>query len=116
MNTISIKAAGRGRFVTLAGAIIVCSIVFYRAPLGSQIETDWGLAALYSVRDRLRPISPPSGVALVKLDDGAAKSLGPGVEVERWPRTLHACLIEHLARLKPALICVRQLLLGHRGD
>jgi adenylate cyclase len=58
-------------------------------------EQSLGLAWLFTARG---PIEPPPGVAVVGIDRDTARSLGVSTEVDEWPRTLHADLIDVLAQ------------------
>jgi adenylate cyclase len=56
-------------------------------------EISWGLGALYAARGE-RP-APPR-VSVVALNTRAADALGVPARADRWPRSLHAELIERL--------------------
>lgn len=59
-----------------------------------NLEQGAGLDLLYTLRG-VRP--PPAEVVIITLDSGSARALGQSERPERWPRHLHARLVEGLA-------------------
>ena len=96
-----IRAVGGRRFVQWALFSIVLSAALLESSLGQRLESELGLRWLYQTRGAL---PPPGDVLLVTMDDTTANALGTDVSVESWPRTLHACLIDHLAKMGAAVI------------
>ena len=98
-----IRAVGGRRFRQWALFSIVLSAVLVESPLGQRMESEFGLRWLYQTRGAL---PSPSDVVLVTMDDASANALGTDVSVESWPRTLHACLIDHLAKMGAAVVVI----------
>ncbi|MES2890324.1 MAG: adenylate/guanylate cyclase domain-containing protein [Pseudomonadota bacterium] len=59
----------------------------------SGLERSWGLESLYSLRG-IRPA--PAQVVVIALQGDAARALGVAPRPDRWPRALHAELVERL--------------------
>ena len=85
-------------FGFLVGVLgVMASVV----PIGVSLEGDIGLDLLF----RLRGLkTPPSGVIIVSLDKTSADKLKLPTEPEKWPRSLHAHLIENLIRKGASVI------------
>ncbi len=62
-------------------------------PFGFHLEEDIGLDALFTLRGT-RP--SPSDVVVVTIDGKSAEALSVAKEPRKWPRSLHAQLIEKL--------------------
>ena len=95
-------------FGFLVGVLgVMASVV----PIGVSLEGDIGLDLLF----RLRGLkTPPSGVIIVSLDKTSADKLKLPTEPEKWPRSLHAHLIENLIR-KGASVIVFDMLFHEPG-
>lgn len=74
-------------------AIALLGIIAASSPLGNYLEEEWGLRALYAARGE-QP--PPSSVVIVGIDRNASRALGLPNKPERWPRSLHAQLLNQL--------------------
>ena len=70
-------------------------------PVGLNLEEDLGLAVLFDLRGRR---APPPEVVVVSIDQESADALDLRASTGRWPRALHARLIECLAQRRPAVI------------
>ncbi len=76
---------------------ITCIVVFAAALAAAastplrMLESSWGLNVLYNVRGAR---APPTQVAVIALNIGAAEALGVPARPDRWPRALHAELID----------------------
>jgi adenylate cyclase len=70
-------------------------------PLSLGFEENFGLHRLFSMRG---PVNPPDGVVVVAIERESAVLLGLPSEVDRWPRKIHAQLIERLHTAGAALI------------
>lgn len=79
----------------LAGALL--SI----APVGLELEENFGLDRLFLWRGA-RPV--PSGVVIVTLDKTSARRFNLPNEARKWPRQLHARLIENLAQAGASVV------------
>jgi len=74
----------------LTGAIgLALSIV----PSVSALEDSVGLRWLFRIRG---PITPPSNVTIISVDEGAPLRLGLPQLFREWPRSTHATLIDRL--------------------
>lgn len=78
----------RWAVVVVAGAL--AAVAWW--PL-SSLEHSWGLESLYALRG---PRPAPPQVVVIALHGAAAKALGVPARPDRWPRALHAELIERL--------------------
>jgi adenylate cyclase len=70
-------------------------------PFGFHLEEDIGLDALFTLRGT-RP--SPSDVVVVTIDGKSAEALSVAKEPRKWPRSLHAQLIEKLLQEGAAVI------------
>ena len=84
----------------LLALVLICWLALL-SPVGQRLEASLGLRALYALRGAL---PPPHDIVVVPLDQGVANTLGEGLDVERWPRRLHACLLDRLTRAGAALV------------
>jgi adenylate cyclase len=73
----------------------VLGIAFGLLPIGVALEEDVGLHGLFRLRGT---VTPPSDVAIVAMDRTSAEALGLPHDFRRWPRRLHARLVETLIR------------------
>jgi adenylate cyclase len=83
-----LKAIPLGLLVGIAGL----SISFF--PLSHDLEEDWGLGLLFKLRGA-RPA--PSDVVVVSIDKESSEHLNVPNNPDKWPRSLHARLVEKLA-------------------
>jgi adenylate cyclase len=72
-------------------------------PFVSGLEEKAGLDWLFTLRG---PRTPPADVVVVAIDKPSADSLGLPVEPEKWPRRLHAQLIDRLAGAGASVIAL----------
>lgn len=63
-------------------------------PLVQEWEEGLGLGFLYTMRG---PREAPEEVVVVSIDRATAKNLGVPTDVDEWPRSLHARLLERIA-------------------
>ena len=70
-------------------------------PLAHKLEEDIGLHLLFTLRGG-RPVPPD--VVIISLDKLSAEHLNVREEPRKWPRTLHASLVESLSRQGAAVI------------
>jgi len=90
-----LKVAAVGLVVGISGALM--SI----APFGKELEESAGLHLLFKIRGVRR--APPD-VVVITLDKSSADHLNLPSAPRKWPRTLHAGLINKLIANKPAVI------------
>jgi len=79
-------------FIALINGII--GALFLLTPWASQLEENFGLGWLFQARGAQ---SPPEQVALVMMDTESMKVLGLERLHRKWPRQLHAQLIQKLS-------------------
>lgn len=73
--------------------LAIISVGFFYSPYGQKLEEDYGLALLFHLRG---PRPPPDRVVIVNLDHESSRRLGLPENFSRWPRTVHAQLVEKL--------------------
>ena len=105
------KLAGRVKFAKLtlvwrgalwlALATGVIGALIALSPLGWKLEESVGLDWLFQFRGAR---APPSELVIVGVDRQSAQALGQTPQLNTWPRTLHAELIEKLVAAGAALI------------
>jgi adenylate cyclase len=91
----SLKGLRLGLLVGILGAVLGAT------PLGYELEENYGLGWLFSVRG---PKAAPPEVVVIALDRKAAEELGLSGMPREWPRALHAELTETLAQAGAAVI------------
>lgn len=84
-----IKAAGLGLLIAALG------VVFGMSPVGFEVEETLGLDSLFRLRG---PHPAPSDVVVVTIDQESARRLNLENEPRKWPRDLHARLVENLSQ------------------
>jgi adenylate cyclase len=85
----------------LGGLTALAGVVLSATPWGLDLEENLGLDGLFMLRGER---APPPEVIVVSLDKVSADRLGLPNEPEKWPRTLHARLVDELARQGAAVI------------
>jgi adenylate cyclase len=65
------------------------------APFGLDLEENIGLDLLFTLRGARQP---PPDVLVVSIDQKSAEKLNVSKDSRKWPRSLHARLIEHLVK------------------
>lgn len=89
------KALVLGLVTGLAGLVLSAT------PLGQELEENFGLDGLFMLRGER---APPPEVVIVSLDKQSADRLGLPNEPAKWPRALHARLLDNLVRQGAAVI------------
>ena len=89
------KAAILGLLTGLLG------LVMSYIPFGLDLEEDVGLSLLFKLRGVRRP---PPEVIIVGIDKVSAVDLNLPEKAERWPRSVHARLVDALAQRGAAVI------------
>ncbi|WP_244072891.1 CHASE2 domain-containing protein [Nitrosomonas sp. PY1] len=92
----------------MSSIIGILGICLYASPLGSLLETKYGLDWLFKARGA---ISPPSNVVIVSIDKPSAQQLNIDIStkewprnISKWPRDLHAQLIKNLSEAGASLV------------
>lgn len=89
------RALALGVFVGLLGLAVGL------LPVMLGLEENLGLGMLFRLRGEKRP---PPEIVMVRIDAAAAERLGLPHAPERWPRSLHARLVDTLAAAGAAVI------------
>lgn len=71
------------------------------APLGSELEENFGLDLLFTLRGVRQA---PADVVIVSIDKESADELGLPDDPRKWPRSLHADLTEKLSAYRASVI------------
>jgi adenylate cyclase len=86
----------------IAGSLIaVLGMIMSLLPLGARMEENVGLHILFALRGAQMP---PHQVLIVTIDKESADQLGLPRDPRKWPRSIHARLIEQLTRESVAFI------------
>lgn len=89
-------------FALLFGVLsAIAAAGFFFSSYGQRLEEDVGLPLLFKIRG---PRSPPSNVVIVNLDDESSERLGLPQNFSKWPRTVHAALVDRLKSCGAAVI------------
>lgn len=91
------------RIAALAAGIAVLGVILSGIPAVLRVEEKLGLGALFLARG---PVPPPADVLVVSLSVESAEALGLDRDVRRWPRSLHAELVERLSAAGAAAIAM----------
>lgn len=94
----------RGVAIFLAGLIL--------SPLLLSLEESVDLEVLFSLRGQ-RP--PPQEIVLISLDKASAIALNLPEDPDKWPRSLHADLVDRLSAQGAAVIAFDLLFQSNRG-
>ena len=92
---VFLKASLFGALLGLAGLLI--SFV----PFVHDLEEDTGLGLLFKARGQRRA---PADAVVVSIDKESANQLGIPENPDKWPRSLHARLVETLAKQGAAVV------------
>ena len=86
----------------LFGLFISCLAFMLRIlPFGTYLEESIGLNLLFKMRGTR---GPPSDVVVISVDKGSAEAMKLPEDPDRWPRSLHARLIDYLRQQGAAVI------------
>lgn len=100
------KATGIGVTVGILGLIAGLT------PMGHQVEEMLGLHLLFSARG---PRAAPLDVAIITIDKASADKLGLDPEPDRWPRSIHARLVDRLVHMGAEVIAFDMLFEENRS-
>src|ERR1044071_9327878 len=95
MLTVLRKALPLGALAAIAG------VLFSFSPSADELEEDNGLGLLFKLRGRRQP---PSQAVVVSIDKDSANQLNISENPEKWPRSLHARLVEVLSKAGATVI------------
>ena len=95
-TAVMISLLGKRRELLAAALLaILAGVVFSLSPLGHRLEESWGLATFFALRGT-QP--PPDKVIIANIDPASATALGLPARLSRWPRSVHARLVDILKR------------------
>ncbi|MEK7748083.1 MAG: CHASE2 domain-containing protein [Nitrospirota bacterium] len=87
--------------ILLALTTGLTGLVIGLLPFGIELEERIGLSWLFHLRGGKEP---PPEVVIISLDKESTQGLGLPDNISRWPRSLHADLVNKLSDQKPAVI------------
>jgi len=105
--------ASIARIVRLGLVVAAVGTVATLLPPVQELEEAIGLGWLFTARG---PIEPPADVAVVALSSETAEALGVSRDVDEWPRTLHAELIDRLQNAGASVIAFDIIFEARRDD
>jgi adenylate cyclase len=86
----------------LLGCIVaLCGLIVTLLPVGSIIEEDIGLDILFKLRGARKA---PKEVVVVAIDKSSADNLNLSERPEKWPRSVHATLVDNLVKAQASVI------------
>lgn len=86
----------------LTGSVVAAlGVLLGLVPTGRMCEERFGLDILFSLRG-IRP--PPSDIVVIAVDKTSANHLGVSEDFRKWPRVLHARLVELLRQQGASVI------------
>ena len=85
----------------LGGLIAIVGIALSFFPFAHEIEEDAGLGLLFKLRG---PIRPASEAVVISIDKDSAEQLNIPENPDKWPRSLHARLVNALAKAGAAVV------------
>ncbi len=89
------------RCFAFAMAIGLLGILASAMPFSADLKEGFGLKLLFSLRGAVKP---PPEVILVTIDRQSATQLNLPIEIDKWPRRIHAQVIDRLHREGAAVI------------
>lgn len=106
MSLIS-KALILSFFTGLIGVIIIV------LPLGLRFEQNVGLDLLFKIRGKR---NPPLNAVVISIDKESSEHLGLPDNPDKWPRSLHAHLVENLSKEGAKVIAFDVHFIEHRSS
>jgi len=86
----------------LLGCLVaLCGLIVTLLPVGSTLEEDVGLDILFKLRGARKA---PNEVVVVAIDKSSADNLKLSERPEKWPRSVHATLVENLVKAQASVI------------
>jgi adenylate cyclase len=95
MRSHVLKAAAFGSCLGLLGLLLSFSQFFH------DLEEDWGLGLLFKLRGAKHP---PAEAVVISIDKDSADRLNIPENPDKWPRSLHARLVDILSRQKASVV------------
>lgn len=98
----------------VAGLLLaIGSTCFMYTPAGLEIEESFGLPLLYKLRG---PRQSPANVVIINIDDNSSDNSGLPIHFSKWPRTIHAQLVDRLKMYGAKIIAFDIHFAEHRED
>jgi adenylate cyclase len=89
------RIAPRAKRAAACGGVVAgLGLLLSLTPNVLELDETVGLGLLFSARG---PIPPPADVVLVNISRDSAAGVGESEEVDEWPRSLHASLVDSLS-------------------
>lgn len=92
--------------------IVILGLVVLGTPFGREWEEDFGLTWLFRLRG---PVAPPEEVVVVSIDRETSGRLGLPDNPRKWPRDLHARLLDRLTEQGASVVAFDLMFQEHRG-
>jgi adenylate cyclase len=89
------------RALLLGCIVALCGLIITLLPVGSLLEEDIGLDILFKLRGARKA---PQEVVIVAIEKSSADNLHLSERPERWPRSVHANLVENLLKAQASVI------------
>jgi adenylate cyclase len=83
----------RARAAICAAALGLAGVLLSVVPAVLRVDESFGLGLLFAVRGT---VTPPAEVVVVSISRDSAAALGQPAALDRWPRSLHAELLDSL--------------------
>jgi adenylate cyclase len=99
--------------VVIGGMTALLGLIVAATPSLSSLEDSLGLRALFFLRGDL---APPSGVAVVSIDEGTAIRLKLPLRLRDWPRSIHGQLVDRLVERGATALAFDLEFLRHSAD
>jgi adenylate cyclase len=90
-----------GKALLLGCIVALCGLIVTLLPFGSTLEEDVGLDILFKLRGARKA---PKDVVVVAIDKSSAENLNLSERPEKWPRSVHAALVENLVQARASVI------------
>lgn len=113
LSGLLVKTGERARRAIFAASLVgTFGAIFAVTPWGMATDRFAGLEWLYALRG---PTSPPPEVVIVNMSKRSIDRLGLPNDLGKWPRPLHAELIDYLAEQGAAVIVLDIFFRENRG-
>ena len=98
----------------IAGLLLALTAVcVFFTPYAQKIEEDYGLKLLFMLRG---PRKPPDNAVIINIDNESSNKLGLSDHFSKWPRSVHAALVDRLVQYGAKIIAFDILFAENRDD
>lgn len=101
------QGAVRGLLVGMIGGLI------FSLPFGLRLEEETGLVKLFDWRG---VVTPATDAIVIAIDNDTIRHLGLSRDTRDWDRSIHACLVDALARLGASVLIFDVAFLNSRSQ